>query len=123
MDNEKKMADMAAEIVQGLMEAKTAGKMPENAVRLEMTPEKIPAYAKMFPRDVVENSVGAFLAGIVMKFYGWDGEGEPELMKRADQEDRQAMSILSTIHVLAEAISYDLKGMQYDWDDEDEDET
>lgn len=44
-------------------------------------------------------------------------------MKRADQEDRQAMRILSAIHVLSEAISYDLKGMQYDWDEDDEDET
>lgn len=121
MDNEKKMADMAAEIVQGLMEAKTAGKMPENAVRLEMTPEKIPTFAKLFPREMVEHSVGTFIRTMVMKFYGWDGEGEPELMKRANQEDRQAMSILSTIHILSEAISYDLKGMQYDWyDDEDE---
>lgn len=123
MDNEKKMADMAAEIVQGLLEAKTAGKMPENAVRLEMTPEKIPAYAKLFPRELVEHSVGTFISTMVMKFYGWDGEGEPELMKRADQEDRQAMRILSAIHVLSEAVSYDLKGMQYDWDEDDEDET
>lgn len=120
MDNEKKMADMAAEIVQGILEAKTAGKMPENAVRLEMTPEKIPAYAKLFPREMVEHSVGTFISTMVMKFYGWDGEGEPELMKRADQEDRQAMRILSAIHVLSEAISYDLKGMQYDWANEDE---
>jgi hypothetical protein len=120
MDNEKKMADIAAEIVQGLMEAKTAGQMPENAVRLEMTPEKIPALAKLFPREMVEKSVGTFIGTMVMKFYGWDGEGEPELVKRADQEDGQAMRILSVIHVLSEAISYDLKGMQYDWGNEDE---
>lgn len=123
MDNEKKMADMAAEIVRNILEAKTAEKLPENAVRLEMTPGKISAYAKLFPREMVENSVGTFISTMVMKFYGWDGEGEPELMKRADQEDRQAMRILSAIHVLSEAISYDLKGMQYDWDEDDEDET
>lgn len=120
MDNEKKMADMAAEIVQGILEAKTAGKMPENAVRLEMTPEKIPTFAKLFPREVVEHSVGTFITTMVMKFYGWDGEGEPELMKREKEGDEQAGKICGIIHLLSEAISYDLKGMQYDWDDEDE---
>lgn len=119
MDNEKKMADMAA-IVGNILKAKKAEELPENAVRLEMTPGKISAYAKLFPREMVEKSVGTFISTMVMKFYGWDGEGEPELMKRADQEDRQAMRILYGIHVLSEAISYDLKGMQYDWDDEEE---
>lgn len=123
MDNEKKMADMAAEIVQGILEAKTAGKMPENAVRLEMTPEKIPAYAKLFPREMVEHSVGTFITTMVMKFYGWDGEGEPELMKREKAGDELAGKICGIIHLLSEAISYDLKGMQYDWDEDDEDET
>lgn len=120
MDNEKKMADMAAEIIQGLLEAKTAGKMPENAVHLDMTPEKIPAFAKLFPREIVEHSVGTFIATMAMKFYGWDGEGEPELMKREKEGDEQAGKICAIIHLLSEAISYDLKGMQYDWYDEDE---
>ena len=77
MNNEKKMADMAAEIVGNILGAKTAEKLPENAVRLEMTPGKISAYAKLFPREMVEKSVGTFINSMVMRFYGWDGEGEP----------------------------------------------
>lgn len=119
MDNEKKMADMAAEIVENILEAKTAEKLPENAVRLEMTPEKIPAYAKLFPREMVENSVGTFINSMVMKFYGWDGKGEPELLKRAKAGDEQAKHIMGVTGMLADMIAHDLKGEQYNWDDEE----
>lgn len=120
MDNEKKMSDMAAEIVGNILEAKTAEKLPENAVRLEMTPGKISAYAKLFPREMVEKSVGTFITSMVMQFYGWDGKGEPELMKRKQDGDEQAGKIFGVIHLLSEMISCDLKGMQFDWDDEEE---
>ncbi len=124
MDNEKKMVDMAAEIVENLMEEKKkAGKMPENAVRLEMTPGKIRAFAALFPRPVVENSVGMFLSGMVKDFYGRPESGDAEdfiLIKRAMDGDEQAQKIIGTMHLLAEVISYDLKGEQYDWDDDEE---
>lgn len=122
MDNEKKMVDMATEIVKNLLEEKKkAEKLPENAVRLEMTPDKIPFYAKLFPREIVEESVGTFISSMVMQFYGWDGKGEPELLKRSRGGDKQAKKISACIHLLAEVISCDLKGEQYDWDDEEDD--
>ena len=120
MNNEKKMADMAAEIVGNILGAKTAEKLPENAVRLEMTPGKISAYAKLFPREMVEKSVGTFINSMVMRFYGWDGEGEPELLKRAKAGDKQAERIMSGMVILADVIAHDLKGEQYDWDDDEE---
>jgi hypothetical protein len=119
MDNKKKMADMAAEIVGNILGAKTEEKLPENAVRLEMTPGKISAYAKLFPREMVEKSVGTFIASMVMQFYGWDGKGEPELMKRSEAGDEQAERITKVIGLLADMIAHDLKGEQYNWDDEE----
>lgn len=120
MDNEKKMADMAAEIVGNILGAKTAEKLQENAVRLEMTPGKISAYAKLFPREMVEKSVGTFINSMVIQFYGWDGKGEPELLKRAKAGDKQAERIMGIMGMLADMIAHDLKGEQYDWDDDEE---
>ena len=121
MENKKDMAALAEELNQeitGKMNL-TEGDVVE-AVELEMTPEKMRAYAALFPREMVEKSLVRFIGGLVLRFFGEsDSKRGYVLLDRAEAGDDAARKILSGVEVLAGIIACDLKGEEYDWGDDE----
>lgn len=121
MENEKDMDALAEELIQeitGKMNP-TEGDVVE-AVELRMTPEKMRAYAALFPREMVEKSLVRFIGGLVLRFFGEsDSERGYVLLDRAEAGDDTARKIISGVEVLAGIVACDLKGEEYDWGDDE----
>ena len=115
MENKKDMAAMAEDLIHEIMRGKMGGAIP-----LEMTPEKMRAFAMMFPRKMVEESLIKFIGSLVLEFFGTsESELGYVLLDRANSGDETAKKILAGVEVLAGIIACDLKGEEYDWKDDE----
>ena len=121
MESEKDMAALAEELIReitGKMNP-TEGDVVE-AVELKMTPEKMRAYAALFPREMVRTSLSRFIGGLVLRFFGEsDTKRGYVLLDRAEAGDDAARNILYCVELIADVIACDLKGEEYDLGDDE----
>lgn len=116
--DEKNFAEAMAELAEKADFGQIRKK--KDGVCISMSPDKVHALAILAGREEAEKAIGTFLTKMLLQFYGVGKAENLEaipIVHRAKAGDEQAQRILGGVTFLAEAISYDILGMEYDLDD------